>query len=73
MSRSHIEHPWAAFFISATQVPDMSLLKSSFRNLFLILLLAAIAITVMINRDTWLPLFDPNAAGNEIGCTHYVE
>ena len=44
----------------------MSLLKSSFRYLLLILLLAAIAITVMGNRDTWLPLFDPNAAGSEI-------
>ena len=44
----------------------MSLLKSSLRYLLLILLLAAITITVMVNRDTWLPLFDPNAAGSEI-------
>jgi hypothetical protein len=65
MSRSHIEHPWAVF-ISANQVPDMSFIMSLLRYLLLTLLLAAIAITILVNRDTWLPFIDPNAAGSEI-------
>jgi hypothetical protein len=44
----------------------MSFIMSLLRYLLLTLLLAAIAITVMVNRDTWLPLIDPNAAGSEI-------
>ena len=44
----------------------MKLLKSTLRLLVLVTLLAAIVITVFATRDSWLPLFDPNAAGDKI-------
>jgi len=44
----------------------MSFLKSSLRYLLLILLLAAIVLTAIATRSAWLPLLNPNAAGNEI-------
>ncbi len=44
----------------------MSFLKTSFRYLLLLLLLAAVAFTAIASRDAWLPLLDPSAAGDEI-------
>ncbi len=44
----------------------MSLLKSSLRYIFLILLLAAIVITAIATKNAWLPLLNPNAAGSDI-------
>jgi len=44
----------------------MSFLKTSLRNILLILLLAFVVLTAIASRDAWLPLLDPNAAGNEI-------
>jgi len=44
----------------------MSLITSSLRYLALILLLAAIVVTAIVTKDAWLPLLNPNAAGNKI-------
>lgn len=44
----------------------MSFLKTSLRYLLLIGLLAAIILTAIATRSAWLPLLNPNAAGNEI-------
>jgi hypothetical protein len=44
----------------------MSLIKCSLRYLLLILLLAAIVVTAIVTKDAWLPLLNPNAAGNKI-------
>lgn len=44
----------------------MTLLKSALRLFVLAVLLAAIILTIFATRDSWLPLLDPNAAGNEI-------
>lgn len=44
----------------------MSFLKTSLRYLLLIVLLAAIILTAIATRSAWLPLLNPNAAGNEI-------
>lgn len=44
----------------------MSFFKTSLRYLLLIMLLAAIVLTAIATRSAWLPLLNPNAAGNEI-------